>query len=299
MAWFSSKKISQIQRDTRRLAIVDSETHNKMSDQEKMANLLKAEMAPIDKKFTFFSSGNDYKIHNKKISLSVEANIDSYFKLDFPEKSNREYFQITLFCPLWIPARTNSNAIMTLYMKDSAHSDPAKQRTLLGRFPVRKVTSIVWRMSHHIAVSDSDHLSLHINLEELDLVNTVMGTLKLAYVIRYADECLPSEPIDPGMTVFSHYREKDYTGDVTAVVVQELIDLYESKHDDFAASFKRVVDKIGSDVDKYEIDTNDYSSKKRIEDGRAIDKSLGKTENSKRKDPLPFEMSLLALKAKK
>lgn len=255
-------KETQTRKDTNRLAILDSETHNKMSEQEKMANFLKAEMAPIDKKFLFFSPGNEYKVHNKKISLSVEATSDSYFKLDFPEKVNREYFQITLFCPLWIPARINSNSLMTIYLKDSAYVDPSKQRTLLGSFPVSKVTSIVWRMSHHIAVSDSDQLSLHINIEDLDVINTVMGTLKLAYVVRYADECLPEEPIDPGMTIFSYHKGKDYSENVTGLIIDELIDLYDSKTSDFAQSFKKVIDRIGNNVHQYEVDTNKYVGKK-------------------------------------
>lgn len=277
-----SKRETQIKRDTKRLAILDVDAHNKLEEHEKMANLLKAESMPVDSKFRFFSSGNDYKVHNKKISLSVEAQPDSYFKIDFPEVSNREYFQITLFCPLWVPTRIDSKSTMMLYIKDSAYLDPAAQRTLLGKFPVSRVTSIVWRMSHHLAVSDADMLSLHIHIEDLDVHNTVMGTLRLAYVIRFADECLPSKPILPGMVTYSLYEEEDYTEKITNAIVLELINLYESKTDDFASSFKKVVEKFGDKSKSDELDLNKISKLKVSEPGATVSEK-----------PDPFEVQLM------
>lgn len=237
-------KETTIRRDTRRLQIIDADAHNRLSESEKMANLLKTDLSVPDRRFMFFSSGNEYKVHNVRVSLSVEASVESTFKLEIPTTSNREYFQISLLCPLWVPTRTGSEATMSLYIKDSAYLDPDKQRTLLGKFKVNKVTAIVWSMSHHLAVSDSDQIRLYIRMDDLDVKGTVMGTLKLAYAIRFADECLPSKPIDPGMTVFAHYQEKDYSKDVTNAIAQELIELYDTKSSDFIASLSKVIDRL-------------------------------------------------------
>lgn len=247
-----------------------------MENRERMSHLIDMEEVP-SAHFLLKLFKPVYNVHKFDKIFAIETDKVSQFKMFCEGAGTKKPFvTISLLCALWIPVQTRTNSTITVYLKDDCYVTE-NQRTLLSTFPTGKTTNFVYKMHDYKATADIGQLKLHVLVDNLDLQNTCLGTLRLLMLVKGAEESLPRAKLPPSTIIFDPPETEDVSYKVHKEMIDELKNCYKDDSDSFLKMIASTLKKI--DKDAYIDGCQDFMTMPKPKNVKLTEKNDSKTLN--------------------
>lgn len=223
------RKEDSIKRATRKSKVaVTDEEYNKMDNFEKSATLLSLTNEESHR-FSIFQKDKTRVITTQQ-PIAVASEDSQSYMIDLSELGrDLHYWRIQLMCVLFIPTLTKTRAIMKIYMKNDAYKDDELKREPLGEAPMSNMFSAIYSMNHYMSIDDRGALSLHIQIDNNDIVNAEVGQIKIHMKVVSSNNNITYQHYPAVMHVYSPFTEADGRKEMFEQLIKALNGLFNSK----------------------------------------------------------------------